>query len=701
MRMTRRQALLAAGATGGMASSGASLAKAAATPFGGWANDARGLPIYRFTADVPVVTKTPAGETYGLEPDPYFLLGNDGLSLFTFASGLHLLLSGERGWVRINSPVADGEPNGAELTVRRRGSSKTHKLLGKGGVCASARATTREFGCGYARYRMAPDAKLAVERTLSLAPSTSDKRGEAAFVVTVRLVNNDAVPVELDYRETVVSHSLVKLNRAPVGGQAPVRFVNTAAVLPGGRGVVCDTRPTTEDPLVLTTPEAPNRYNLYPPSLALIAAGRGASPLSFAHKPLADGGVELSVQAKVRLAPGQSQDIVFVTGLKSQGVAVDGLVQFARSLPSPADGAYFRGEWAQALKTFAEISDPRLRDELTWDGHALLAMATYSAYHGETFIPQGMTYDYHLDLTAAPRDHLQHAMAAAYFAPALAKSSIRYTLCKMTYQGEIKYTDFGNGETSNSAWNTSDQQLYLFQALGEYLRITRDWSVLEDKTAYLPKEANFRGSTLEKLERAFTYLRDEVGTGPHGLIRLMNSDWSDMVYVDTPVVRYFGSAESQMNTGMAMAVMPNLIEQLTAYGKARGGETATRVERLTRGLQLYLDRVTAAMMRDMEGRTFAKRVYLDAKTPMGDDTMHLEPQSFMLQAPAYPVERKKILWREMQSRLLDGEALGPRQREKPVVGGGMDPGVSENGGFWYALAGQTVIGVATWPAPDG
>lgn len=697
MMVTRREALAGAAIGAGVMLGENAMAKptAHATPFGSWATDKVGLPTYHFTADLPVTTKTPAGRSFPLEPDPYFLLGNDRLTLFAYASGLYLIISGEHGWVRLNSPVSEGETNGASLTVRRGGDANAHKLLGRDGVCSSSHKASREFGCGFARYRLMPEAKVAVERTLSVAPSTRDDRGQSAFVVAVRITNHDNAPIEIDYVETIVSHPTLVLNQAPVGGGKPVRFANAATALPDGRGIVGNATASSDDPGILTGPDQPNRYNLFPPSLALIAPAQSDATIQFDQRALDDGAIELSARAHATLAPGKSKDVVFVVALKEYGASLDALHRFADALAPSKAGEYFRRDWVRALATLNKVPDHQLRAELAWDGHALLAMATYSAYHRETFIPQGMTYDYEMDLTAAPRDHLQHSMAAAYFAPHLAKSTIRYTLCKMTYQGEIKYTDFGYGGTSNSAWNTSDQQLYLFQALGEYLRITRDWDILEDQTTFLPKEANFRGSTLEKLERAFTYLRDEVSTGSHGLVRLMNSDWSDMVYVDVSVVRYFHGAESQMNSAMVMAVMPNLIEQLTAYGMARGGDTASRVARLTRGMQLYVDRISAAMMRDMEGRTYAKRVYLDARTPMGDDNMHLEPQSFLLQATDFPIERKRTLWREMQDRLLQGEVLGPRQREKPVVGGAMKPGVSENGGFWYALAGQAIIGVAT------
>lgn len=43
-----------------------------------------------------------------------------------------------------------------------------------------------------------------------------------------------------------------------------------------------------------------------------------------------------------------------------------------------------------------------------------------------------------------------------------------------------------------------------------------------------------------------------------------------------------------------------------------------------------------------------------------------------------------------------GEALGPRQIEKPMLRPGTPEGSRENGGFWYVLNGPTILGVATF-----
>ncbi len=537
-----------------------------------------------------------------------------------------------------------------------------------------------------------------MERILSVPPSVGGERAPAAVVVTVRLTNTGPAPLDLDYVETVLSNPTLLPSPPPAGVEPSVGFVNTARLSSGGVGVRCDATATSHDPHVLVPKDTPSHHNLFPPSLLLTtAASVGGAPVAFSHRPVEGGAVALSARARVRLAPGAARDVVLVIALESQDADPALLERFAAGLAPSPSGEWFRAEWVRVLAPLATAPDAALRAELLWDGHALLAMATYAAYYRQTFIPQGMTYDYVLDLNSGPRDHLQHAMGAAPFAPELARSSILYTLCAMTPEGGIKFTVSGDGMTAGSTWSPSDQQLFLFWAVSEYLRITGDWSFLEARTAYLPGGSEPDGSVLQKLESAFTYLRDRVSTGPHGLVRLLTGDWNDQISADAPAGRHRDTAESQMNSAMAMAVIPPLVGQLEAYARTRPGGQAGVVARLAAAMGAYAEQISAAMMKDMAGRTYARRAWLAPGVALGEAEMYLEPQPFLLQAPAFPLQRKRTLLREMRRRLMDGEVLGPRQRETPRLDDPRMPaGTGENGGFWYSLAGQAVAGVATF-----
>lgn len=665
---------------------------ASPSTLGGWISDGRGLPAYALTASVPLKTPDASGTPYPLDPDPFFILGNYRLTVFPKASGLYRLVSGDRGWTRLNEPLADTDQNSASLKITRAGQSKDYALLGLGGVCADGALTKRRFGCGNAQYDMRPDKDIRIVRTLSLAPSGDSELGQPALVIHVALTNTGRSACEFSYTESVLSRVAlgIELN-TPEEGKV-VHFTNRVESDAERGFVISHGTASAADPGVMRGRDEANRYNLYPASLVLACPKGGAE---FAPRTVTPGATHLDATVAGQLKPRESRSLTFVVGLSPDQNPAE-ILAFANSLGSAVDGVYFGVDWQAALTKFQTVADPVFRRELTWNSHALLAMATYNSFYGETFIPQGMTYDYQMDLTAAPRDHLQHAMGAACFRPSLAKSTIRYVLSKMTEQGEIKYTDFGFGMTSNSAWNTSDQQLYLFQATGEYLRLSGDYGFLDEDSVYLPHQAGMKATVLEKLERAMTYLREEVSVGPHGLVRLMNSDWSDMVFADRSVLRYFWTAESHMNSAMVLAVLPNLIRQLETYARSASGKQGQAATRLIASLRIYITRIETAYYKDLGDRTFSARVYFDPGTPFGADNMHLEPQALLLQAETFPLERKRVLWEEVQARVLAGEVLGPRQREVPVKDGLIEPFVSENGGIWYTLAGQMITGLATF-----
>lgn len=176
----------------------------------------------------------------------------------------------------------------------------------------------------------------------------------------------------------------------------------------------------------------------------------------------------------------------------------------------------------------------------------------------------------------------------------------------------------------------------------------------------------------------------------------MNSDWSDMVFADRSVLRYWWTAESHMNSAMVMAVVPTLVRRVETYATTVTGSGAATARRLLASLRIYSERISKTFNADLGDRSFSRRLYFDAQTPFGDDNMHIEPQSLLLQVESFPVQRKRQLWGEVQKRILDCEVVGPRQRQTPVEGGLIKPYVSENGGYWFSLAGQMIIGLSSF-----
>ena len=669
---------------------------ASASPVGRWVDDPDLLPAFELTAKLPLQSLDAAGQPVPVRDDPIFLLGNYRLSLFVHGSGLYQVVAGERLWARLNARGNNSGANRTKLTVRHTDRSETsYDLVGLESVAADPTRCRRTFGTGYSVFDYTlPD--LAVTRTLSVAPSEHIDQGLPEFVVSMTIRNTGATALELSLDEAVLANyePIVDLLRA--GSARTVHYEHRSVVDQDAAAVRCDPIPSSDDPTALRAGRHDaSCFEAFPPSLQLLClskAGPGEKAEMYAESD-EGGGQLIGERMSLHLAPGRSRTLHWVVSIGP----LPGESQ-ARSLADKVDptavAPFFRKEWSRILSSLGDETDPLWKREMTWHAYVLEAMATYSEFYGETYIPQGQTYDYEMGLTAAPRDHLQHALAVCYTNPTLAKSCIRYVLKKMTTLGELPYTTNGLGHTSNSAWNTSDQQLYLFFAIGEYLRITHDFAFLNETTEFLPLEAHHVGTTLEKLERAFSYLRDEVGTGSHGLVRLMNSDWSDMIYSDTSVFRYFWTAESHMNSAMVLAVFPNLITELEAATQVAGTDNE-RASRIVGSLRRYLASMRDILYRDLGDRTFSRRLYFDGVTSWGHDNMHIEPQSYLMLAPDFPRERKLRLWQEVQARILKDEQIGPRQREIPLRDCMYDAGTGENGGVWFALAGPMVVGVGT------
>lgn len=164
---------------------------------------------------------------------------------------------------------------------------------------------------------------------------------------------------------------------------------------------------------------------------------------------------------------------------------------------------------------------------------------------------------------------------------------------------EIKRQDIGYGYCDPGIYMESDAQIYMFMAIGEYLRRTGDYGLLDEEVSYYPIEHGNKDTVLHILLKHFIYLRDTVGTGRHGLVKMLNSDWSDSFFHPYSPNIYAQVAESHMNTAMVLAVLPALIAELKQY-------THQAVERqlskdFVEALQQYRDSVLQAFIKDMEG----------------------------------------------------------------------------------------------------
>lgn len=649
---------------------------------GVWKTDAAGLPCFAYLGDLPYRAKQDDHTAVKLPEDPWFLLGNYRFTLFTHISGEYELISGQRSWARLNQgKERNSGRNFSGITIN----GKEYALTGMQSPAADSSGCERVFGCGFANYAYQPDG-VWVNRNLSVKPSSAPDDGTSAFLLTVTVKNNRQEAVFCTYREAVGAHfESIQFQTVPEE-RMPLKYRNryVSRMEKSAAEIVITSQ--SEDPFLTPKRDEMAKYDAFPPLLFVKAY----------EKDVTFTGDETGIEAafSFSLAAGEERSIRMIIGYSFED-SYDGICESlscGRMVKEPV-GA-FADEWANIIPAFETQQDDAFRRELRWHVYNLEAMATYSEYYGETKIPQGTIYDYNWGQHASARDNFQHALPLVYYRPALAKSVLRYMMERTTPFGEIRLIEMGNGYADNDRYFTSDQQLYFFLLLSEYLRVTKDYGFLEEKIRPYPVKDQNPMTVTEMVGSCFVFLRDTIGTGEHGLIRLMNSDWNDAVYyiVKVPYNNVFFSGESHMNTAMAIVVLDTLAAELgRAEEKIKWKE---KVKQISQSMVQYRKRLLDAFLNDMGERSFPRRMYFAGKS-YGDDNMFLEPQGFTMQIKELSTEWKRKLYDEMRKRVYAGEKLGAREQENPEFEDGhFEKGSRENGGFWWALNGPVIIGVS-------
>ncbi|GAB3642634.1 GH36-type glycosyl hydrolase domain-containing protein [Spirosoma arcticum] len=653
---------------------------------GTWAMSAKGLPVYRYTGAIPFTAADKDGVDANLPEDPYFLLGNYRVGLLTHASGRYQLLTAERAWARLNADEQTNYGwNDASIRFGVGQAAKRVNLIGVNSLAADPALTQKSFGVGMARYTyQLPQVRCT--RTLSVKPSPAINQGNPAFVVTVTLSNTGTQTQQLTYIERIRVNFVLNGTQYTDPAKRPLLYRAAIGVDAKKQLAIADIHHKANAFLVTPTPTERYPYDVDPPSVFMWAGNTGSDYQS-AVRATND---TLATTVNATLKPGQTVRFNLVVGLTKGNRSADVDTQVTdllagATVSDPSEGMFVQ-QWKAKLPDLSAEKNEILKREMLWNAHFVEASAKYSAYYDETFIPQGTVYSYYFGDNISNRDHLQAALPACYTNPALAKSILRYVLKHTEADGEIKRGNAGFGYTAPSIYKESDEQLFFFYVLSEYLTITKDYSFLNESVAYYPAELGKKETVLTMLKKQFIYLRDEIGVGPNGLVRMLNSDWSDSFFHDYSPNVYAGSAESHLNSVVVVATFPRLIDGLQ---KSRNAQATP----LITALNDYRAAIEQAYMRDLGDRNFSARAYLSRKLKFGVDNVCLEPQGYLLQVPGLPTARKKAIYEYVKSKVLAPEKIGIRTRERSLWGRNPD---GEDGGIWFSLEYPVLLGVATF-----
>ncbi len=644
--------------------------------FGRWTEDDRGLPCFEYAPG-----EGPSGEDLllpeGGAGDAWHQVANQAITATAHANGGVSLYSTRRGVIRLTAPVrAWGFPGLDPATLRTR--------FG----LASAEWTASARGVDVTRRVWAPlgevpalviDITVTAERPPSYAELWPYAPHPVAGVslMSPLLPPPDGYPLRLRaawhavYTASAASRSLTLALRRLLA-----RRLSASPHPDPLRGVVV-LRPDREQRRRRVHGRRSGaRFDPWigVPFVASIGAPPGAprAPLGGATPAAVPGAWGLRAAV-----PEGTTHLRFAVGLADDHEHLDLIVDDL----SAADPDGHADSWG-ALLRIESPDRPWLQREATWHAAYIVGSETPDDALGHRYPMQGSAYGFVHGLQGAPRDYAITSVPLAFVDPDGAREALRVMLRLTRPDGTMHYAHTGYGHLTAGGVHSAptDLPIWLLWALTEYVWATGDRAFLDEQVPfYTPGGASAPTSASTVRERvllAFRALRDRVGVGEHGMLRVGSGDWSDPIAMMVRDRRAFHRrGESGFNTAFAAYALPR------ASDLVHGTHPADATE-----MRAFAEACRTAMERAWNGRWFL-RGWDGRGRPVGDRHLFLDGQVWCLIARIGSDAQRDDLVNEIASRCDDPSPIGATILDRPhrVRAGMLAPGWDCNGGVWAAM----------------
>jgi hypothetical protein len=406
----------------------------------------------------------------------------------------------------------------------------------------------------------------------------------------------------------------------------------------------------------------------------------------------------LLLERTFSLRPGESRTLTFLYGYKASGFDPDTLIQKYRQSAATAlrDSSE---QWKKNSLHFSTPDEPWVERETAWNYYSLRSGFSYDDFFHEHIISQASIYQYVMGFQGAARDPLQHVLPFLFTEPRLVKEVLRYTLKEVRPDGSIPYGVVGHGMPMPTVSdNSSDMPMWLIWAVSEYILATRDVTFLDSEvvTAYggAAKASHWEGanraSVRALLTRCFNHLLNDVKTGEHGLMRMLQDDWNDaLVQAWVPaasVKECIEKGESVLNSAMAAYVFDYYARMLAYAGEE---------DRVTTPIRKKAEEHRAAVRKQWTGKWFRRAWLGPTQGWLGEKGLWIEPQPWAIIGATASEDQTHTLVQSMDQELRRVSPIGAVQiSDSPDrIGHGTwqtEPGTSIAGGVWPSLN-QTLI----------
>lgn len=431
----------------------------------------------------------------------------------------------------------------------------------------------------------------------------------------------------------------------------------------------------------------------------------------------------LIANTKFELAAGESKELYYLIGYLPQGFNKEYLMlKYQNSYKTTLEDTM--KSWKENLTTLEILNNDEedwLKRELIWHNYFLRSCVTFDSSMGNHILNQGCNYQYIVGNQVFVRDVAQHLLPFIYSDQILAKELIDYQLKMVDSTGMIFGGTTGNGVIIDDPRITDglpphfvvanaggsdigepredkrppleqrydDQELWPLWIVSEYVLATKDFDYLNEvKIGYFSLNNEPR-TVLEICKQLFDYMKNEVGLGKHGLVKLLWNDWSRALFHkkrrDVPkedAATASKIAESLFTSSLAIFCTEMFAQLLKAIDDPKAEE----VEKYSHDLKEAINNI-------WNGKWIQRLWVSDNYGYVGDvDEFFMEGQPWTLVSKTLPDDRAQTLIKNMKELVMDPSPIGAAKQRVALE----YDDKSNDGWIWWSLNGPLIWGLVPY-----
>jgi cellobiose phosphorylase len=174
----------------------------------------------------------------------------------------------------------------------------------------------------------------------------------------------------------------------------------------------------------------------------------------------------------------------------------------------------------------------------------------------------------------------------------------------------------------------------------------------------------------------YKHFTEKIGKGKHGLQRIADCDWNDMVITgfvprdQEEIVRNYG--ESVLNSAMAVYVLSIFSEMLDFIGE----------KTTIKSIMDYISELRKATLEQWNGKWFRRAWLSEDLGWVGDDILWLEPQPWTIIGEIIKKEEIHEFVNTLDEMVRKPSQIGAMLHNKPISNFYNPPGMGTNAGIW-------------------